>query len=73
MASQTEVAHKSEIADKDDQIAKIHSDMRVLEERLANAQMQVLWVFSITSLWYILHLNSNILKKIDPPLYAYLI
>ena len=46
MASQTEVAHKSEIADKDDQIAKTHSDMRVLEERLANAQMQVLQMFS---------------------------
>ena len=52
MASQTEVAHKSEIADKDDQIAKIHSDMRVLEERLANAQMQVLLMFSIISPWY---------------------
>ena len=47
MASQTEVAHKSEIADKDDQIAKTNSDVRVLEERLANAQMQVLQMFFI--------------------------
>ena len=63
MTSQTEVAHKSEIADKDDQIAKIHSDMRVLEERLANAQMQVLFMFSIILPWYNLHVNKKISQK----------
>ena len=41
MASQIDIGHKSEIADKDDHIAKVQSDMRVLEERLTNAQIQV--------------------------------
>ena len=41
MVSQMEVGHKSEMADKDEHIAKIQSDVRVLEERLTNSQIQV--------------------------------
>lgn len=41
MASQTEIGHKSEIADRDDQNARIQAERRVLEERLSNAQLEV--------------------------------
>lgn len=40
-ASQAEITHKSEVTEKDDIIAKVQSDLRVMEERLTNAQNQV--------------------------------
>ena len=50
MASQSEIVHKSDIADRDETIAKLQSDLRVIEEKLANTQSQVCFIYLLNKL-----------------------